>query len=178
MVVKLFRQAYLQTFLPSLIFLHEWPYTMQRYFAFEIANSNTSLVVQGLLAHRLQCHTASKTQNCRQGVPKRPTVSGLSLGVGCSNQLVINQALPLTGTDCNTTAYTNSKSNDSYFSLREGLKKRSTLPFWLNLVLPPTPKKERKKEWVLFSRGCVEGTGHNIFISNNLLPVLEHLDCL
>ena len=37
---------------------------------------NTSLAAPGALAHRLQCRTACKIQNGRQGAPKWPTGSG------------------------------------------------------------------------------------------------------
>ena len=37
---------------------------------------NTSLAAPGALAHRLQCHTACKIQNGRQGAQKWPTGSG------------------------------------------------------------------------------------------------------
>ena len=37
---------------------------------------NTSLAAPGALAHRLQCVTACKIQNGRQGAPKRPMGSG------------------------------------------------------------------------------------------------------
>ena len=37
---------------------------------------NTSLAAPGVLVHRLQCRTACKIQNGRQGAPKWPTGSG------------------------------------------------------------------------------------------------------
>ena len=39
-------------------------------------NRNTSIVAKGALAHRLQCRTACKIQNGRQGAPKWLTGSG------------------------------------------------------------------------------------------------------
>ena len=42
---------------------------------------NTSLAAKGVLAHRLQCRTACKIQNCHQGAPKWPTGSGNNLNL-------------------------------------------------------------------------------------------------
>ena len=47
-----------------------------------LSNNNTSLVAPGALAHRLQCRTAWKFQNGRQGAPKWPTVPGKVLPLG------------------------------------------------------------------------------------------------